>query len=114
MIPFGGLGILPLLGGRVLLSAGGGGTWLRYSEHLSQSAYSYYNVSCPTCTSRSGWGNYTLLDGSYFLDHDHHFRVGLTSMFVRAHTNGDPIGNIPGVQTTDHWTNIAAQVGFSF
>ncbi len=115
MIPVGGRGILPLLRGRLLLSAGAGVAYLRYSDHLVQPNGGYYgSIDCPLCTSRSGWGGYGLLGGSYFLDHDEHFRVGIESQLIRAHTNGDALGTLPGTRTSDHWNNIMAEVGFSF
>lgn len=113
MLPFGGRAIAPLLKGRLLLAGGGGAAYLRYSESIQQVNY-YYQVSCPTCTSRSGWGPYGLASGSYFLDSGRHFRVGVTSMFIRAHTNGDTVGNVPGVRTSDHWANVYGELGFSF
>ena len=63
-LPFGGRVVLPIGGGRVLASLGGGGAYLRYSERLQQ-ASSYYRFACPSCTSRSGWGNYGSGRGQY-------------------------------------------------
>ena len=113
MIPLGGRAIAPLLKGRLLLAGGGGGAWLHYSESLNQPSY-YYSVACPTCTSRGGWGYYGLADAQYFLDQDHHFRVGVTTQFIRANTNGSAVGNVPAIQTSDHWVNVFAALGFSF
>ena len=112
-VPMGARAIAPFAHGRLLFAGGGGMAYLRYSESLNQPSY-YYQVDCPVCTSRGGWGPYGLVNGTYFLDHDQHFRVGLTTMFYRAHTNGDALGNLPGSQTTDHWTNIFGEIGFSF
>lgn len=113
MLPFGGRVVAPLFRGRLLLGAGGGGVYLRYSESINQLDYSY-QVACPVCTARSGWGGYGLANASYFLDSDRHFRVGVTTQFIRAHTNGDALGNLPGVGTSDRWVNVLGEVGFSF
>ncbi len=115
MLPLGGRVILPLAAGRVLLAAGGGAAWLHYGEHLSN-PYSYYgySVNCDLCTARSGWGSYGLANASYFLDRDQHFRVGVSTQIIRAHTNGDAVGGIPGTRTSDHWINVAGELGFSF
>lgn len=113
MIPLGGRAIAPLMNGRLLLSGGGGVAYLRYSESLNQPSY-YYSVACPTCTARGGWGYYGLADAQYFLDEDKHFRVGITTQFVHAQTNGQALGDVPALQTTDHWINVFAALGFSF
>jgi hypothetical protein len=113
MLPFGGRAILPLARGRVLLAAGGGGAWLRYNERISQPS-SYYKIACPYCTRRSGWGSYALGNFSYFLDSNKHFRVGATGQWVRGHTDGEALGDVPGTRTNDRWTNIFGEIGFSF
>lgn len=113
MLPFGGRAIAPLLEGRLLIAAGGGGAWLRYNTRLNQPS-SYYRVDCPICTSRSGWASYALGNVSYFLDSNQHFRIGVTSQWVRGKTDGEQVGEIPGIRTSDRWTNIFGEVGFSF
>ncbi|MCC6862607.1 MAG: hypothetical protein IT158_28790 [Bryobacterales bacterium] len=113
MLPMGGRAIAPLFGGRLLFAGGGGGAYLRYNERIRQPS-DYFRVDCPVCTRRSGWGYYALANGSYFLDSNQHFRIGVTAQFVRGHTEGEAVGNIPGTRTTDHWTNILGEFGFSF
>jgi hypothetical protein len=51
---------------------------------------------------------------SAYLDRGQHFRLGVVSRVYRGHTQGDPLGAIPGLRTRDHWINTQAQVGFSF
>ena len=113
LLQLGGRAILPLAGGRVLFSGGGGGAYLRYGERLNQPS-SYYRVGCPVCTSRSGWGNYALVDLGIALDRAQHFRIGPAAKFFRGYTVGDPLGNVPGVRTTDHWMNLLAQISLAF
>ena len=110
-IPFGGRVILPI--DRFIISGGAGGAYLRYSERLHQPS-SYYKVDCPVCTSRSGWGYYALVNGGYFLDTGRHFRVGVTAKMYRAHTEGEPLQDVPGVRTKDRWLLVGADFGFSF
>ncbi|HOK46674.1 MAG TPA: hypothetical protein PLA43_07140 [Bryobacteraceae bacterium] len=112
-VPLGGRAILPLIGGRLLFSGGGGGAYMRYSERLRQPS-DFFRIACPVCTSRSGWGYYALVDISTFVDNSQHFRVGVVSKVYRGHTNGEPLAALPGVRTRDHWVNIMGQVGFSF
>ena len=112
-IPFGGRAILPLIGpGRLLISGGGGGAYMRYSERLRQPS-DYYHFECPGCSSRSGWGDYALADVSAFLDRAQHFRLGVVTKVYRGHTEGDPLAGA-GLRTRDHWVNLMAQFGFSF
>ena len=113
VLPMGGRAILPFAGGRVLFSGGGGWAWMRYGERVNQPSY-YFRIDCPICTVRSGWGYYAQLNGTYFLDYGKHFRVGATTRFVRGHTEGEPVGNIPGIRTTDHWMNVFGEFGLSF
>jgi hypothetical protein len=112
-IPLGGRAILPVAGGRLLFSGGGGGAYMRYTELLHQPS-EYWNIDCPVCSSRSGWAYYALVDVSAFLDRGKHFRIGAVSKVYRGHTDGDPLAAVPGVRTRDHWVNIMGQVGFSF
>jgi hypothetical protein len=112
-LPLGGRGILPLARGRLLISGGGGGAYLRYTELLHQLS-EYYRLDCPACNARSGWGYYALVSTEAFVDRGRHFRLGVTSKVFRAHTDGDRLGPVPGFRTRDHWLHIFGQVGFSF
>ena len=113
LLPFGGRAILPLSEGRILLSLGGGGAYMRYSERLKQPS-SYYRVQCSDCSSRSGWGTYALAAGSYALDRYQVFRVGFTAKAYRGHTDGGPLGLVPGIETRDRWLMLFANFGVSF
>jgi hypothetical protein len=112
-LPFGGRAIWPVADGKVLLSVGGGGTWIKYNTRVSQPSY-YYRVDCPICSERTGLGYYGLLNATYFLDYAKHFRVGVTSRMIRGHTDGSQVGDIPAFRTSDHWVNVFGEVGFSF
>jgi hypothetical protein len=112
MVPLGGRFIVPLPFERIEASVGGGGAYLHYSETAPSSAY--YQNFCYTCTSRGGWGGYGLANISYFLDQGRNFHIGLTYQFISASTNGEPVGNVPAIKTTDHWTNALLEFGFSF
>jgi len=113
LIPFGGRAILPLARGRLLISGGGGGAYLRYIERVNQPSY-YFRVDCPICTSRSGWAYYGLVGTSVALDRLQHFRFGVTGKVYRGHTNGEPLGQTPPVETRDHWINVFGDLSFSF
>jgi hypothetical protein len=113
LIPFGGRLVLPLSGGRLQLSGGGGGAYMRYSERLRQPS-SYYKYECPDCGSRSGWGTYALASGSYALDHYQLFRLGVTAKFYRGHTDGAALGSAPAAETLDRWINVFADFTVSF
>ncbi len=112
-VPMGGRAILPVFRDRLLISGGGGFAWLKYSELLRQPS-DYYRFECPTCATRSGWGNYALVGANVFLDSSRHFRIGVTTKMYRGHTEGDPLADVPGVRTRDRWLNILGDVGFSF
>ena len=112
-VPFGGRAILPLFKGRLLISGGGGGAYLRYAELLRQPS-DYFKIDCPVCLTRDGWGYYALTDVSAFLDHNQHFRVGVTAKSYRGHTEGDSLAGVPAIRTKDRWLNILGNVGFSF
>ena len=112
MFPLGGRLIIPQPLRRVELSAGGGGIYLHYSETAPSNGY--YQTSCYSCTSRSGWGGYGLANISYFLDENRTFRVGTTLQYVSATTNGEAVGNVPGIHTSDHWLNVSFGIGISF
>jgi hypothetical protein len=110
-VPLGGRAIAPLAHGRLLFSAGGGGAYMRYNERVSQPS-SYFRIDCPVCTMRTGWGYYAQAGADYFIGRN--FRLGALMRVYRGHTNGEPLGPVPGVRTTDHWVNTMAQLGFSF
>ena len=120
----------PLLGGRIYLplhlsrvatSVGGGGVHLHYSETAPNSGGGYgygygygYGTSCYTCTTRGGWGGYGLANVSYFVNSDGTFRVGTTIRYIAGTTNGDAVANFPATKTTDHWLEVAFEIGLSF
>ena len=116
MIPLGGRIYIPQPFKRFEVSAGGGAAYLRYSETGSSSSVGYpgYSVGCYSCTSRGGWGGYGLASVSYYLDSNHNFRVGTTAQFIAASTNGQAVGAVPALTTTDRWTNLLFEFGFSF
>jgi hypothetical protein len=112
MLPLGGRLILPLPFKRLESSVGGGGVYLHYSETAPSGGY--YQNSCYSCTSRGGWGGYALGNVSYFLDSDRVFHVGTTVEYISAHTNGDAVGNVPSLRTTDHWLVAGFEFGLNF
>lgn len=111
--PFGGRAILPLARGRLLLSGGGGGAYMRYSELLHQPSEDFH-LDCPVCSTRDGWGYYALAAVSAYFDRAQHFSLGVTSRIYRGHTQGDALAAVPAIRTRDHWINTYAQFGFSF
>jgi hypothetical protein len=113
MIPLGGRVYIPQPFRRFELSAGGGAAYLHYSETVS-SGEPGFSIGCYSCTSRGGWGGYGLANLSYYLDSNRNFRVGTTLQFIAVSTNGQAVGNVPALKTTDHWTNIGFEFGFSF
>ena len=113
MVPMGARAVLPLAGGRFLFGGGGGGAYMRYSERLHQPS-DYYQIDCPVCASRDGWGYYGLLNAAAFVDRAKHFRVGVTSKVYRGHTNGEALGGAPPLKTRDHWVHLYAEFGLSF
>lgn len=112
-VPLGGRAILPVAGGRLLLSGGGGVAYLRYTERLRQLS-DYLRVDCPVCNSRQGVGYYALVGTDVFLDRRQHWRLGVTTKVYRGHTEGDPLGPVPGVRTRDHWLHVLGEFGVSF
>ena len=112
-VPLGARAIAPFFRGRLLVSGGAGGMWMKYHERIRQPS-SDFHLDCPDCTSRDGWGYYTLANISYFLDSGQHFRLGATGRMIRGHTNGDPLGLLPPSETKDHWLVLGAEAGFSF
>ena len=113
LIPFGGRAILPFGNGRVLLSGGGGGVHLRYTERVRQPS-NYFRIDCRVCNSRNGWGYYALVGASVAVDRYQRFRLGFASKIYRGHTDGDPFGAVPALRTRDQWVNLYGELGFSF
>lgn len=113
MVPMGGRVYIPQPFQRFEFSAGGGAAYLHYSETVSSGAIGY-SIGCYSCTSRDGWGGYGLLNGSFYLDSNRNFRVGTTLQFIAASTSGQAVGDVPALRTTDHWTNLIFEFGFSF
>jgi hypothetical protein len=113
LVPVGGRAIAPLAGGRVQFYGGGGGAHLRYTERVRQPS-DFFRLDCPVCTSRHGWGYYALLGANVALDRYQRFRLGVGSRVYRGHTDGDPLGAVPGIRTRDHWVNVFGELGVSF
>jgi hypothetical protein len=115
MWPIGGRVVIPLGGEKVRLNAGGGAAWLRYQERVRQPfGGGFYQIQCPPCRSRSGWGGYGLVGFSVALDRGGHFRLGSNVKVYRARTSGDAFGPLPPIETRDRWVNAAAEFSFSF
>jgi hypothetical protein len=112
MVPLGGRFIIPQPLKRMEFSLGGGGVWLHYKE--TGPSGGGYQINCYTCTSRGGWGGYGLGNAEYFLDSNHTFHIGANFQYIAAHTNGDAVGNLPAVKTTDHWANVFVEFGLNF
>jgi hypothetical protein len=112
-LPLGGRAIIPLLGGRLLLHGGGGGAYMRYQEQISQ-PNTNFRIDCPFCTARAGWGYYATAGVTIAFDQGQHFRLTIAPKVYRGHTNGEPLGNVPGIRTRDEWVNVMAAFGFSF
>jgi len=112
-VPMGGRVVAPLAGGRVELYGGGGGAYVRTGEFLRQPT-DYYQLECPYCQSRDGWGYYALLGGSVALDRYQHFRLSAVTRVYRANTSGPLVGTTPAIQTWDQWVNTYFGLTFSF
>ncbi len=113
---------LPLHLSRVGMSVGGGAVHLHYSETAPSNGgggygyggYGGYGSTCYSCTTRGGWGGYGLANVSYYLNSSHTFRVGTTVQYIAGSTNGQAVANFPATKTTDHWLELAFEIGFSF
>ena len=112
MIPLGGRVYIPTRFSRIEASVGAGTAYLHYSETVSQNGFGQNN--CYSCTSRGGWGGYGLVNVNYFLDSTRNVHVGTTLQYIVGRTNGPAVGNVPGIQTTDHCVNLAFEFGLSF
>jgi hypothetical protein len=112
MLPLGGRFIAPVLFKKIEVSAGGGAAYLHYAETIPSGGD--VAIGCYSCTSRGGWGGYGLGNARYFLDENHNFSVGTTLQYITASTNGQAVGNVPSVRTTDHWVNLTFEFGLSF
>jgi hypothetical protein len=105
MIPFGGRGILPLDGGKLLLSLGGGGAYLQYSLPC------FYNHGNRFLLEpNTGWGGYALGAASVALDKAQRFRVGIVARYYRASTGELASGSA----RQDRWLNVYGEFSFSF
>lgn len=115
MIPFGGRAILPLPGQRVELFGGGGATYLHYGESVEvPGGGEDSGFNCRTCRSRGGWGYYALAGVNVAVEGSHRFWVGVETRLFHGKTNGDPLGAVPPLETTDTWINTAAVFTFRF
>jgi hypothetical protein len=110
-VPYGGRGILPLASGKVLISGGGGGVWMRYREAIAQ-PNPYVQLTCPQCLARSGPGYYAL--GSVkFTNRWQRIWFGATAKIIRGETEGKPFGGLsPFRPTKDNWLFLTFDIGF--
>ena len=111
-VPFGGRGIMPLARGKVLISGGGGGAYMRYQESITQPS-NYYRLACPVCIGRGGWGGYALASAK-FSNRFQRYWFGVTSKVIRGSSQGQPFAGLPTAKTKDHWINTFVEVGFGF
>lgn len=112
-VPFGGRVILPTRDERWHFFAGGGGVYARYFEAISQPSQ-YFNIDCPVCTARHGFGYYGLAGFRWRPSRYAPFWIGGSARVVRVQTDGDPIGNLIVRPTNDRWITPMLEFGFSF
>lgn len=113
MMPVGGRVVLPLADGKYQIYAGGGAAYLRYTERLRQPSQ-FFNIACPICQARSGWGHYFLMGGDVSLTSGGALRFGVTSRIYQGSTDGPSVGQIPAVETRDRWVNTYVHLSLSF
>jgi hypothetical protein len=111
-VPFGGRGVMPLARGRVLISGGGGGAYMRYQESIAQ-PNSNFRLACPVCIGRGGWGGYGLVSAK-FSNRWQRYWIGVTSKVIRGRSQGEPFAGLPATRTKDHWINTFVEFGFGF
>jgi hypothetical protein len=112
-IPFGARVILPLAGGRVEVFGGGGGAYLRYSEHMTQPD-PYYNLGCPVCRARDGFGWQALAGFNVGVTRNNAIKLGVMTRMYDAETSGQAVGNIWNGKSQDRWLNTYLTLSFSF
>jgi hypothetical protein len=112
MTPLGGRYVIPSPLKLMEFSAGRGGIYRHYSKTLPLDGW--YSSECCTCLSRGDWGSYGPRNASYFFGDGHNFHVGTTYEFVAASTDGQAVGYVPDVRTSDHWSNLFLEFGFRF
>lgn len=112
-VPFGGRVILPLARERAQFYAGGGGAYVRYQERVSQPS-DYFNISCPPCRARDGFGYYAQAGFRYYLDSYKRFSIGGSTRVYRVETDGPAFGSLPPIKTSDRWVNAYLEFGISF
>ena len=109
LVPLGGRAILPLPGQRVELFGGGGAAYLNYGVSVSVPGEGSDAIfHCQSCRSRDGWGYYATAGVNVAVDRSRHFWVGVESRLYHGKTNGDTLGAVPPLETTDTWINTAA------
>ena len=114
MVPMGARLVVPVTrGGRFTLHGGGGGAYLRYSESLRQPS-DYFQVSCPVCRARDGWGYYLLAGGDFAVTEGGRLKLGVVTRVYMANTDGRGVGSLPAVKTKDRWINTYFHFTFSF
>jgi hypothetical protein len=112
-LPMGGRAILPLARERILISGGGGGAYMRYTERIQQVS-DYFRIPCNVCAARDGWAYYGLFGVNVALDQARHWRIGVISRVYRGHTEGDPLGDVRPRRTRDNWINVMGEMSFTF
>ena len=113
---FGGRAVLPLAHDRLELHVGGGGAHLHYGEDASLprgvKTSGLFDVACPKCRSRGGWGHYGMAGAAVALDRRGRYWLGLDARLVRGTTSGQALGSIPKTRTKDQWINTSMVLMF--
>jgi hypothetical protein len=111
-VPLGARFVLPLFRERLLLSGGGGGAYISYTETPKAGANEV--VICTSCVSRSGGGAFEVAQIKVMLDKQRRFGVGSTTRWYQASSKGGALGtNLQG-NSKDRWTTVAGTLGFHF
>jgi hypothetical protein len=111
-VPFGGRLVLPLVKNRILLSGGGGFSYVRYAE--TPVTEGNETIECYSCSSRTGWGPYQVASVQFILDKNKHFGIGVTGKWYQVTTKGGSISTSIGERSRDRFFNLGANLGFYF
>ena len=117
MIPLGGRVFIPQPFKRLEFSVGGGTAYLHYSETASSgnTGYGYGGSAVAIRVLHAADGAATDWPTLVTIfDSNRIFHVGTTVQYIDATTNGPAVGNVPALKTSDHWTNVSFEFGFSF
>lgn len=110
-VPVGVRGVLPLFEERLLISGGGGGTFVANVQYGDPGTAADL---CDPCSSRNGWGPHAVAQALYVLGESRRVGLGVTSRWTQVKLSPGFLPNYGRRGIKDQWVFVEGTISIRF